>query len=175
MPCTESFLFQSSHTCTRGGTATCIWIKWFQETEVLLSSQTLTYTEQNKSMFEVFIFYSLNAKFNNQEAKERFVKAEQTYCIAFFFSPSTFLPLFLWDTWEQISLQTAKAPKWSRSNLSAPFFLFRAPPLLTTTTTTPPLPPLLLPKTLPTKGCLSARNFPHSLQRQTFFPSANSP
>lgn len=62
---------------------------------------------------------------NQTGNKDRLVKINRHIALPFFLLVFLF---FFEILWEQISLQTAEAPKWSRSNLSAPFFPFRAPP-----------------------------------------------
>jgi len=62
-------------------------------------------------------------------------------------TPLPSLPLYFEKLWELISLQTAEAPKRTRSNLSALFFPSRTPPVQKKK------------KPFLTKGCLSCQEF----------------
>lgn len=82
----------------------------------------LMYAEQNQNINEI-LFHSVNAEFNKPNKNQgKICKVEADIMHYPFFSRFSFEILL-----EQISFQTAEAPKWSRSNLSAPFFPFKAP------------------------------------------------
>lgn len=114
--------------------------------------------EQNKANF----FHSVNAEFNEANTRRRKISEAQAEILRrlFFYLSSSFPLRYSGNRFhfKQRRLLNGADPICLRLS-----FLSEHPP-----------------KTLPTKGCLSARNFPHSLQRQTFFsstkgPSANSP